>query len=241
MVKKLFRKCDKLNKEQFVRFLFCLVRTRSLPDAINTYELEYNLQRLINTLDIEELTIAAMAFFKTQTPIRNTELHDKVLTVAIDNADSMDSISVGSLAKLGRYNRQYTAEKRILKYLDKFESKLDELSTQALLHLALMGTGVNAYHPILHKILKRVEGNVSELRLNEMERFLLSFVMFNVPCGSFQDKIFEEIRSPKREKEVKRYGRCLPAILHYSSIQGNYAQDLINIVLSPTFIQDNYG
>ena len=243
MIKKCFRKCEKLTKEQFVRFMFCLNRTRKIHESINTYELEHNLIRLIDQFSAEELAIVCLAFFKTGTPIRDPVTMSKVLNVVSDSADSVDSIQLAAVAKATRLSTNFNIADAVYDFMRAFSPHIDRLSVTACLHLILSGSQhINVIDfDMLPTVLAKFDENIKTLRLKEIERLCLVMSMFNVHHDSLWSKILDELRDPERQKEIHEYGRCLPAIAHYLSFREIFPADLIDRILSPSFQKAYYG
>lgn len=99
-MRKLGNKPQKLTSKQLVQVLFFLNLCRKTP--INMYELEYQLERHINELSINELAVAALGFFKTGTRIRNIIFLELIMKKTIAELDVIDSISIGAIIKLIR-------------------------------------------------------------------------------------------------------------------------------------------
>lgn len=99
-MRKLGNKPNKLTSKQLVQVLFFLNLCRKTP--INMYELEYQLERYINELSINELAIAALGFFKTGTRIRNIIFLEEIMKKTIAEIDAIDSVSIGAIIKLIR-------------------------------------------------------------------------------------------------------------------------------------------
>lgn len=242
LIKKLFRKCDKLSKEHFVRFLFCLNINRDIPDNINTYDLEYSLNKICHLLTPEEVVIIGMAFFKTQTPLRDPNLLKRLLIIFMKNSESMDSVSVSAISKLTRYSADYKSSQIVQEFQDKFIPEIPRLSITACTHLTL--TGTNCLSPnkeLIQLVTNRIQEDITEARLKELERVCLSMTMFNADCDQLAKLIAEELQRPERADEIRKYGRCLPALLHYLSIRNIFIPDLISMCLSKAFRDTYYG
>lgn len=242
LIKRLFRKCDKLSKEHLVRFMFCLNLNRDMPENCSAYDLEYSVNKVCNKLTPEEVVVIGMAFFKTQTPIRDPDLLKRLLKIFMQSSESADSVSVAGIAKLARFCSDYRSSEIIREFQEKFIPELPRLSITACTHLAL--TGTNSLSPqkeLIQLVLERVQENVSEARLKELERISLAMTMFNADCDVLGKIIAEELQTPERADEIRKYGRCLPAILHYLSFRNVFIPDLMSMCLSKAFRDTYYG
>lgn len=243
LMKRLFRKCDKLSKEHYIRFLFCLNLNRDAPENVHVYDLEYKLLKIVDQLIAEEVVVIAVAFFKTQIHIRDQELLAKLLQIAMKSSETLDSVSVAAIAKLVRYCSNVKMNRQvILDFQEKFIPELPRLSITACTHLALVGTNsLNPHMSLIQKVVDRITNNIEEARLKELERISLAMTMFNADCDHLCKLVGEQLQKPERADEIRKYGRCLPAILHYLSIRNIFIPDLISTCLSKTFRDTYYG
>ncbi|CAG7716262.1 unnamed protein product [Allacma fusca] len=243
MIKKCFRKCERLNRTQFVRFMFGLNQSRKIHESINTYELEYNLKRLIGELNAEELAVISLAFFKTATPIRDQSLLRLILENVMKNLSNMSSMDITSVAKMARHSAVFNVEEHLLKFMDTCVPHVERLTPTACVHLVLMGTNqTNVLHPEFARLaVKKFEDSIKSLRLKELERIALWMIMLNIPADNLCQLILRELNDPGRQKEVDAYGKCLPAVLHYLSFKKIYAEELISRVLTREFQKKYFG
>jgi len=242
LVKKMFRRCEKLTTVEFMRFLFCLNLVRQIPKSINTYELEHCLAQHVQGLNSIEVSIAALAFFKTQTPIRDFDLLTKFMETAIRDAPHLESVFVASLSKVGRLSGRGKTSALLYSFQEAFLPEVERLSMPAAMHLAIISTRTQVLHePLIFSVLRKVEKNLEQTRLKEIERLLLLFTMFDVDCDAFCQKVLEDLKTPGREKELDEFGRVYLAILFYISMRQIYPYDLISQVLDSKFLTKHFG
>lgn len=242
LIKKMFRKCDKLNKVEFMRFLFCLNLIRQIPKAINTYELEHCLNQHVQSLTASEVCIAAMAMFKTQTPVRDFELFTKLFEMGMSEASTLDPIFIAALCKLGRLSGKGKTAAILYSFQEALVPEIERLSITSAMHLAIIGTRTQVFHEeLLAKVLRKMEKEIERMRVKDMERLLLVFTTFDIDCEEFCRNVVEELRSPKRVKELEEHGKVLPSILFYVSMKQVYPYDLINTALSTEFLSRHFG
>lgn len=67
------------------------------------YEIEHEICSYYNDLDIKELGIVALGFFKTQTPIRNQELVKKLYSSVIHDIDKLKSVELAAFLKVFKH------------------------------------------------------------------------------------------------------------------------------------------
>lgn len=99
-VRNLGNKPHKLKSQQLVQILFFLNVCRKPP--INMYEIEYELERCMNELSINELAVAALGFFKTKTKIKSTDFLNRIIRRTIDEINVVNTVSIASIVKLIR-------------------------------------------------------------------------------------------------------------------------------------------
>jgi len=242
VIKKCFRKCDKLTKDQFIRFLFLLNLNRKIPESIGTYDLEYYVGRIVSSLSPMEISVISLAFFKTQTKIKDRNVVAKFLDTVSKNASQIQSIDVAAVAKFARLTSHSGLRNEITMFQEAFLNEIDRLSIPASTHLALVGTTSNSPHKtLISKVVDKVLANLKDARLKELERVSLAMTMFNVECSELAERIVNELRTPQRLEEIRKYGRSLPAILHYLSIVNVLPADLISMALAEGFRNTYYG
>jgi hypothetical protein len=242
LMKKCFRKCDKLSNEQFIRFMFFLNLQRRIPESISTYDMEFYLGNIADKLSSTEVAIVSLAFFKTQTVVKDSKVLEKLLDIVAKDASQLDSISVAAVAKFARYCSNVRVKDALIRFQEAFLPEVGRLSIPAATHLALVGTKIQVpLKELISSVVRKVEDRVKEARLKELERISLAMTMFNVECSNLGSLIVQELRSPERHEEIRMYGRCLPAILHYLSIIEILPEDLISKALAEGFRKTYYG
>ena len=99
-LRRLGNKPNRLNATNFVHWMFLVNVSRKPP--VNMYELEYRMSNLLPELDIHQIGIIAMAFFKTETPIRDPQIlmhiHEKLRKSLADAHD----ITISAIMKMTR-------------------------------------------------------------------------------------------------------------------------------------------
>lgn len=132
--------------------------------------------------------------------------------------------------------------------LDQLYLEMDRLSNLCCLHIALVGTGVQAPHnKTIQKASERIVRDITDsqkVRLKDIERILNVLSMFHIHPKTEPD-IFkascEELRKEERLAELVQYPRCLACALNYLSIENIYSYELMSKVLDLDYINDTYG
>ncbi|XP_035706246.1 FAST kinase domain-containing protein 5, mitochondrial isoform X2 [Folsomia candida] len=222
--------------------MYCLNLARTLPNYSAKYEIQDYLRTEVDTMNHQEASIVAMSCFKTETNIDDPVIVEKLLNIAISARQEIDYISISAVAKFARFTSSPKLKPVLIKLQEAFLPELGRLNVHSSVHLALVGTKTQLAHkPLLNAVVEIIQDNIESARLKDLERIALVMTMFDVDCDKLGWLIVEELASPRRTEEIKEYGRCLPAILHYLSIREIFPQNLINYVLGEKFVQTYYA
>lgn len=243
MQKRIDRKLKKLPAHQLVQTMFYVNLCRK--PVLDMFNLEYNFNSSINQMSLGEISVMAMGFFKTETPLRNQLLITEIYKRTMTDINSLHNIGLVNILKILRYSSKLQQTELLQKFLDSLITQIPRLSLLSCLHIALAGTDIQLCHKkSLEVIIDRFLKEIGTARLKDMER--ISFVMglYNLQTTSKKEDllcqaILKEI--PKRIKEITKYPRCLPACLHYLSLKGFHSEKLINSVLDPKYLELAYG
>lgn len=97
-LRKMGRKVIKMNPSQLVQTMFlCNVMRRSVFDM---FDFEANLAKCVDKMSLDELGVMSMGFFKTQTPIRNTELIAYLYKKLMSELHTVDDITFVAILKV---------------------------------------------------------------------------------------------------------------------------------------------
>lgn len=122
--------------------------------------------------------------------------------------------------------------------------QIPRLSLLCCVHIALLGTNIQMHNPkLMNEIAKKCTENISTIRLKDMERLAFAFTLFDYDDGgnSIYLKMLKEIKKPERDEEINKYPRSFACLLYYLSLRNLYDSDLLNEVLSPSFLTNTYG
>lgn len=239
---KLTRRVDKLPAKALVETMFYLTVCRR---EVVMMDVETRFLKIFNELDINEIGIMCLAFFKTETKIKTFKLIDKIYDKTISEADKVESLTIVNILKTLRYSSDVTHAKRLELMSDALLPHIDKFTTITCLHIALLGTNLQFLHQeLIEKIVQRFNNEVKEMRLKEIERF--SFVLglfdFKTQSGIEKElmlKFRDELKL--RVNEIMYHPKCLAATAHYLSIRDVYDPDVIKSVLKREFIEYAYG
>lgn len=92
------RRLKTLTPQQVIQTMFYINVSRRPPCTM--YDFELCLQNYLDVLNIHEISIMAMGFFKTKSPIRNPYLLEHIIYRTIESADTIHEIALCALAKV---------------------------------------------------------------------------------------------------------------------------------------------
>lgn len=240
---KLASKAKQLTPGQLVQTLFYVGIIRKSP--FDMHNLEVRMNDHFSEFTIEDLAIMSMGFFKSKTPIRDRELVLKMIDSVIDNAKTIHEVSLAAILKLIRYSNKINTDSRIQRLLDTLQHEIPRLSVMCNVHIAILGTStINLHSECLLKIAENVIKSLSQARLKDLERLVLSYGTFNFrpqTTDCFFTKVIEELRRPERQSEINEHGRSFAYCLAYLGLLNFYPVDLINKALSEEFLEKVYG
>lgn len=240
---KLASKAKQLTAEELIQTLFFIGISRRSPFDMHNLEIELN--NRFTQFSIEELAIMSMGFFKSKTPIRDSDLALKIVNSVIQHSKEIHEVSLAALLKIIRYSTKIPLDNRIHRLLDTLQDEVPRLSVMCNVHLALVGTStLNLHEECLTTIAETVNKSIEKARIKDLERLVLSYGTFNLKPKTkecFFTKVINELRKPERINEINAHGRSFACCVAYLGILGIYPTDLINKVLSEIFLENTYG
>lgn len=242
-LQKLASKAKQLTPGQIVQTLFFIGIWRKSPFDMHNLEIELN--KRYEEFTVDDLAIMCMGFFKSKTPIRDMDLIMKMINTVIANSKNIHEVSLAALLKIIRYSTKGTIDNRIYRLLETLQHEVPRLSVMCNVHVALVGTStLNLHEHCLLKIAETVSQSMSQTRIKDLERLVLTYGTFNlIPQTKecFFTKVMDELRKPERQKEIATHGRSFACCIAYLALLGIYPVDLINKVLSKEFLDQAYG
>uniref|UniRef100_A0A6P7F9H3 FAST kinase domain-containing protein 5, mitochondrial n=1 Tax=Diabrotica virgifera virgifera TaxID=50390 RepID=A0A6P7F9H3_DIAVI len=245
LINRTAKRADDLTKEQLLSIYFYLnvYRKRAVD-----FEYEFALEKLVNDMDIDEMGVVAMGYFKTKTKIKLVNIQEALAKKVIENSSTAHDITLTAILKVLRYSKPFKIIKTIEQMVDKLYPEIDRLSDLCCTHLALMSTGIQTYNKrILQKVSQKFVKNITNtevIRFKDIERVLNVLSMFNYDPKTNPDifkACYEEIHKTERLAETVRYARCLACALNYLSLRNMYSHELMNRILDEEYITSVYG
>lgn len=236
------RRVDKLPANAFVEAMFYLNVCRtdiSMPDV------EKRFIAVFPELNINEIGIVCLSFFKTEKKILTGELLDLIFDRTIEEISSMRDISLANILKTLRYSTSPSHSDKLMKLCEALVPKVEGCSLICCLHISLLGTNLQYFnHDLIEAIARRFNKDIKEMRLKDIERFTFVLGLYDFKSKSgiereFRLKVIDELKL--RVEEILDHPRCLPSTVHFLSQCDVYDVDIISSVLNEDFIKLAYG
>ncbi|TGZ49278.1 uncharacterized protein [Temnothorax longispinosus] len=239
-IRQLGNKPHKLSPQQLVQILFFLNIYRKPP--INMYELEFQLERCMEDLSINELAVAALGFFKTSTKIRSNDFLKRIIRRTIDEIDTVETVSIAGIIKLVRYSMMLAEVRTFVELLKALTPYEPRYTLMSLAHIAQACGRVAVYDKeLMDRIIGRLNRELKTARLKDFERFFYTFSIFNIDSktNDVYENVIEELRATwdtTRAAEIAKFPHVASRILGFLTTQNVYPIDLIKLVMAPEHV-----
>uniref|UniRef100_A0A182XXT7 RAP domain-containing protein n=1 Tax=Anopheles stephensi TaxID=30069 RepID=A0A182XXT7_ANOST len=239
---KISNRLRKLPPHQLLKTAFYINLTRVPVE--NMIDIETNFHQNFATFSIDDIAILCMGFFKTETPIRNGELLDKIYHKLTTQLPAVDDIALTAILKLLRYSSRIPQVGSMQQLLDALVPVVPNLSLLACLHVALLGSDIHLCHRgTLELIVDKFLANVRALRLKDAERIAFVLAHGNIELRESREMVL--LRAiladlPNRVPEIVQYPKCYVSLLHFLSLRNVYDASLISAAFDQKFLQLAY-
>ncbi|CAG9815090.1 unnamed protein product [Phaedon cochleariae] len=245
LIDRLSKKAENLSKDQLVNvlFYFNVCRRRAVD-----FEYEYAIEKQIRNMNVDEMAIVSMGYFKTKTRIKILGIIEAMVQKVTEDSKDIHEIALTAILKVVRYSKPTKLVKEIHEMLDRLSFEVERLSNLCCLHIMLMNTGLQVIHK--NSLQKSCEKlilditNEDKIRLKDIERILNVLSMFNYDPKTNPD-IFQasylELHKQSRLAELSAYPRCLVCALNYLSLCNIYSYELMDRILDVDHIEQTYG
>ncbi|XP_050428140.1 FAST kinase domain-containing protein 5, mitochondrial [Adelges cooleyi] len=243
-VRKLGRRPSRLTPKQLVQMMFYANTSRKFISTLPMYDIEHELNSYFDDFNVKELGIIALGFFKTQTPIRNPDIIEKMYSSVLSNMSQINSVELAAFLKIFRYCSKPINHISMRKLMNVLVDQIDYVNLLCCVHMALLGTNLLMKHDeLLNKVSQRLVNEVSKTRIKDLERVTLALTMLNHnpktnPC--IFDVVVKELRN-NRETEIDNYCRPYVFTLSYLATNNVYPYDCISKALSVEFLHKCFG
>ncbi|XP_056633545.1 FAST kinase domain-containing protein 5, mitochondrial [Diorhabda sublineata] len=245
LIDRCVKKATVLTKDQLVNIYFYLNICRKRPVD---FEYEFALEQLINDMNIDEMAVISMGYFKTKTKIKLLPIQEAIINKVMQHAKDIQDISLTAILKILRYSKPFKLVDKVEKMTEKLYPEIDRLSDLACTHLALLSTGVQTYNKmVFQKISEKFINHITDpqkIRFKDIERILNVLTMFNFVPKTDTDifkACYDEIHKNERIAETVKYPRCLACSLNYLSLRNMYSYELTDKIMDLEYIISVYG
>lgn len=239
---KVCRRVDKLPASSFVEAMFYLTVCRtdiSMPDV------EKRFIAVFPELNINEIGIVCLSFFKTEQKILTGQMFDLLYDRTIEEINGMRDISLANILKTLRYSTGPSHANKLIKLCEALVPKVETCGIICCLHISLLGTNLQCFHQdLIEAVTRRFNKDIKEMRLKDIERFTFVLGLYDFKSKSgiereFLLKVIDELKL--RVDEILDHPRCFPSAVHFLSMCGVYDADIISSVINEDFIKLAYG
>ncbi|XP_052899990.1 uncharacterized protein LOC128306498 [Anopheles moucheti] len=239
---KISNRLRKLPPEQLLKTVFYINLTRVPVE--NMMDIETNFQQNFDAFTIDNIAVLCMGFFKTETPIRNSELLDKIYYKLTADLPTVQDIPLTAILKLLRYSSRIPNVASMQNLLDALVPVIPRLSLLACLHVALLGSDIHICHRgTLELIVDKFLDNIDALRLKDAERIAFVLAHGNISLKANREmKLLRAILAevPNRVTEIVQYPKCYVSLLHFLSLRNIYDPAFISGAFDRRFLQLAY-
>jgi hypothetical protein len=239
---KVCRRIDRLSPKALVEAMFYVTVSKSVVVMV---DVESRFMQIFDQLNINEIGIMCLAFFKTETKVKTHDLITRLYDKTIEDIDLIQDITLVNILKTLRYSSDPLHAPNMKALCDALLRNVDRYSLLACLHIAILGTNLQYLHQELFEaIVRRYNDNIKNIRLKDIERLTFAMGLYDFKTSSgvekeFLLKVIEELKL--RVEEVVTYPRCMSATAHYLTICGVYDIDIMKSVLMEKFVNFAYG
>lgn len=255
-----------LTSEQLIQVLFYLNwRRRPVRHMLG---FEQQLYRHFQDLNLNELSIFAMGFTKTNTVAKNSNLISNIYEKLLqDDLRVLPEVSLTAILKVkfkisspivSVQNEKYryfqmlrlSSQWKIHNKLnDGLQNKLiwhaENQSLLTALHIGLLGTTLHICSPqILEIVVERFTSHIKELRLKDMERIAMALALFDFrPETGANIKLLETIVNelPNRFESIRKHPQSYIMCIYYLALIGHANTDLITYCLTSAHLETIFG
>lgn len=120
--------------------------------------------------------------------------------------------------------------------------QIPRLSVPCCIHIALLGTKFQMFNlNLIKEIVNKLNANIEAFRIKDLERLSFVLAICDYEDNDVFHKIIKELKNPNRSDELTRHPRSYACCVHFLSLKSAYDMDILNELLSTSFINKAYG
>ncbi|XP_046738551.1 FAST kinase domain-containing protein 5, mitochondrial-like [Diprion similis] len=232
-----------LSQSNLVQLLFYVGIARSR--LVNFKEIQVRLKLLVDDLDVDEIAIIALGFFKTRTPIRDRMLLTTMIRRTTEKVNVIEDISLAAILKISRLSIHHNDLWHLCQLLECTVPQIPRLSMTCLSHVVLAAAAKSLFHAeLLNAATVRFYREISKVRMKDINSLVFALSSFHYVPNRQPDilnAVIDELNNSKRNFEIKLYPDCLAKCLHSLSLLNKRPKKLIARVLNPENIEKAYA
>lgn len=238
MIKDLVESKDVLSVPQLIQLMFHVNLQRDTPQTLLKL-LEDKLEHVIKDINLQELCIICLGFFKTKNRIVSKHIVKSILLRLISEVSKGDPFATSGCFKFLRRSMHGDLKDLYVSLLNQAVKQTSKFDVPMAVHLALLSLAINIYIPsVLEAAVDVVMEKKSTMRAKDGMKLLHCFAHFN---HQLRPDFDECVRNALEDEEHKNEIETIPRTLIYSLISyaylGIYPVNLIERALHPEFVQ----
>lgn len=238
LIYQLTQDIESLSNPQLVQLMFFINLQRTIPETF-LCSVEKKLESIIKSVTLEELGIICLGFFKTQNAISNVNLTESIIKRFMHNVENLNTVTISAILKFLRKSRNFALNDLYILTLHKCVSCLDNFDIPTSVHLALLASECNVYHPLLlNCVSEKLSENMKTVRIKDCAKFLLCLSLYNHFEGSFRESFFAEVKRDERQCELISYPIHVIHSALYFCYGGYYDYDFLAKIFNRGFKEE---
>uniref|UniRef100_T1IMB0 furin n=1 Tax=Strigamia maritima TaxID=126957 RepID=T1IMB0_STRMM len=237
MISHLIGRIRSLNSSEIIQLLFYINVQREC-DLKVMVAVENELLKRLPQFSSEEVSIAALAFFKTKNSLKSKNLVKMMQQKFISDLDKLPDPAVSAFGKLFRFQR--TADPALLlEVLDKSLPYITKWKPSACLNVGLITLSRQLEHEeYVKSTALKFLNNLSVLRVKELSHLLTCVSTYDYHLDfapDFYSLLIAELRKPEMQTQLMEHPLYLPLCLLGLAYHEIFPEDLIQQALNPDF------
>ena len=235
---RLLKDAQDLDKSNFLRLLFLLNLRRSPLTDDQLKVLQHKFQTYLKDLSTEEVALASLSFFKTQSKIKDPLLVESMLQKLVKDAKNVNPIAFSGILKNLKYGMVGSISSQVRKFIESWTKdqvlSLNYMAANNLLKVSCNYLQFNKdiADACLELITKKPHGDV---RLKDTVEILRSLDEFNYkPKESIMDKLVMDVSS---SPELYVYPYYFLSFLTTIACFEKYPHELIEKCFQDSFLR----
>uniref|UniRef100_A0A8D0HM30 FAST kinase domains 5 n=1 Tax=Sphenodon punctatus TaxID=8508 RepID=A0A8D0HM30_SPHPU len=225
-----------LTLPQLIQLIYIIGEARRAPLDL-MQQLESLVLKNIDFINLEEVGTICLGFFKSKNGLSNRTMR-KIADKVCDQMADISNYALVNVLKMFRYTYAYN-----IKFFNQLgmviPPRIPAIGIQGVMHIALACSAMHYFDErIMNAVAFAVPSRVAYCRSKDVAKLLWSFGNLNYKPPNaeiFYSSLLKELR--KKMHEFEAFPEHLITGLLALAFAGQFPEDLIDLVLSPRYIQ----